>query len=256
MSPSQENDEMAYSGLPNGFMNQSSRQGPSFAAAQSPDTDAVPSFAGVGDAQFDIFEWHPAYQSCQRYFVDHAQHDASVQAAAALVNILLPFQWLMNPVVSSSALPPGAGGPVGYSLPWSRNGAGMPPLQASNVTSVSLLPYIRRLVVTGFDKEGVLHGFFGDDWRKGISPLQECERRNYLFSCKSVGWAKVKYQYDMSPQETVPFLKPLQNVHNAEIEAAEKSWSQWLAMEDWMVGPRAPDGIPNEQGTYRREGNR
>jgi hypothetical protein len=24
------------------------------------------------------------------------------------------------------------------------------------------------------------------------------------------------------------------------LDAAEKSWSSWLAMEDWMIGPRAP----------------
>jgi hypothetical protein len=108
-------------------------------------------------------------------------------------------------------------------------------------TWVSLVPYIRRLVITGMDREGVMHGFFGDDWRKGVGPVHECERRNYLFAAKSVGWAKVKYQYDMSPHESVPFLKPLQDVQLAEIEGAEKTWSQWLAMEDWMVGPRAPD---------------
>ena len=27
------------------------------------------------EPHFDIFDWHPAYQSCQRYFLDHAQHD-------------------------------------------------------------------------------------------------------------------------------------------------------------------------------------
>lgn len=97
------------------------------------------------------------------------------------------------------------------------------------------------MVVTGFDKDGVLHGFFGDAWKKGVGPLQECERRNYLFAAKSVGWAKVKYQYDMSDNQTVPFIKPLQSVKLQEIEAAEKEWSNWLAMEDWMVGPRAPD---------------
>jgi len=101
--------------------------------------------------------------------------------------------------------------------------------------------------VTGFDKVGVLHGFFGDDWRKGVGPIQECERRNYLFAAKSVGWAKVKEQYDMNPHETVPFLRPLQDVQLAEIEGAEKTWSQWLAMEDWMVGPRAPETMDEEQ---------
>ena len=97
-----------------------------------------------------------------------------------------------------------------------------------------------------------MHGFFGDDWKKGVGPMWECERRNYLFAAKSVGWAKVKYQYDMSPHESVPFLKPLQNVNLNEIEAAEKTWSQWLAMEDWMVGPRAPDAEDGQESAARR----
>ena len=41
----------------------------------------------------------------------------------------------------------------------------------------------------------------------------------------------------------MPFLRPLQGCVIAEIEAAERSWSEWLAMEDWMVGPRAPEGM-------------
>jgi hypothetical protein len=106
---------------------------------------------------------------------------------------------------------------------------------------VSLFPYIRRLVATGFDTTGVLHGFFGDDWKRGISELQEVERRNFLFTAKSVGWAKVKYQYDIAPDQLIPFLRPLQGANDDEIESAEKNWSKWLAMEDWMVGPRDPD---------------
>ena len=81
-----------------------------------------------------------------------------------------------------------------------------------------------------------MHGFFGDDWKKGVGPVHECERRNYLFAAKSVGWAKVKCQYDMSPHETVPFMKPLQDVQLAEIEGAEKTWSQWLAIGWWGRG--------------------
>ena len=143
--------------------------------------------------------------------------------------------------MGSDRYPPHGTGPGAYSLPYPRPGPMSPAGRSGSTAWVSLVPYIRRLVVTGFDKEGVLHGFFGDDWRKGIGPMQECERRNYLFAAKSVGWAKVKYHYDMSPHETVPFIKPLQNAQLAEIEGAEKTWSQWLAMEDWMVGPRDPD---------------
>ena len=120
------------------------------------------------------------------------------------------------------------------------------PPQSANYTSVSLVPYLRRLVVTGLDFPGVLHGFFGDDWAAGVGPLHEQERRNYLFAAKSGGWASVKRDYDMLPLETVPFMRPLQGPVIAEIEAAEKSWSEWLAMEDWMVGPRAPDSMERQ----------
>lgn len=198
---------------------------------------------------FDIFDWYPAYQSCQKYFLDHAQHSGFVQALTALVNICLPFQWTHNPAHSSHASAPPGPGPGAYPFQFPRQ----PSYHTQHLpTFVSLIPYVRRLVVTGFDSDGVLHGFFGDDWRKGIGPIQECERRNYLFAAKSVGWAKVKYQYDMSPQETVPFLKPLQRVQLVEIESAEKLWSQWLAMEDWMVGPRAPESMddgPKEEAS-------
>ena len=102
-------------------------------------------------------------------------------------------------------------------------------------------------MVTGFDKEPILHGFFGDDWRKGVAPVQDVERRNYLFAAKSGGWKCVKKQYDMSSEETVPFLRPLQNVQLVEIEGAEKAWSQWLAMEDWMIGPRAPETMEGSE---------
>lgn len=98
---------------------------------------------------------------------------------------------------------------------------------------VSLQPYIRRLVVTGFDFPAVLHGFFGDDWELGIRPLHEHERRNYLFAAKSSSWLEVKRAYDMGADEAVPFLKPLSNASESEIVAAEAAWSEWLAMQDW-----------------------
>lgn len=182
------------------------------------------------DPQFDIFDWYPKYQSCQKYFVEHAQQSGPVQAVAAFVNIRLPYQYATNPITgqSSRAAP-------GSLLPR----AGFAPNQS--YSSLSLIPYLRRLVVTGLDFPGVLHGFFGDDWASGVGPLHEQERRNYLFAAKSGGWASVKRDYDMLPLETVPFMRPLQGPVIAEIEAAEKSWSEWLAMEDWMVGPRAPE---------------
>ena len=242
-----------FAGFPSaGYPSFNARSGPFTAGPSSSSEGSGSGGAGrAGQPQFDIFEWHPAYQSCQRYFLDHAQHDASVQALAALINICLPFQWTANPLMNATGQVPQAG-PGSYNLPWPRHG---PVASARGQTPpvwVSLVPYIRRLIITGFDTQGVLHGFFGDDWRKGIGPVHECERRNYLFAAKSVGWAKVKYQYDMSPYESVPFLKPLQDVQLAEIEGAEKTWSQWLAMEDWMVGPRAPDVEEQAQDSARR----
>ncbi|CAL5873935.1 uncharacterized protein PFLUO_LOCUS8220 [Penicillium psychrofluorescens] len=198
---------------------------------------------GRTEDSFDIFEWYPRYQSCQRYFLDHAQHSVPVQALSAFLNIRLPFQRQPNPVFNSSSPSPASSS--GGQTP----AAGTPPPGAP---SVSLIPYIRRLVATGMDFPGVLHGFFGDDWSSGIGPLHEQERRNYLFAAKSGGWASVKKDYDIPPLETIPFLRPLQGPLDAEIEAAERSWSEWLAMEDWMVGPRAPDTLHDSSSQNSR----
>lgn len=223
------------------------------------------------DGQFDIFEWHGQFQSCVRYFLDHAQHTGPVQAVAAFLNIQLPYQ--KSPPISSSVRsgsPPthynsahgmhssgftGMAGPG----PASMNSSGKAPVsmlcdqaqqqQQQQQASVTLTPYIRRLVATGFDIPGVLHGFFGDDWAVGVGPLHEAERRNYLFAAKSDNWAKVKASYDMDGEQMVPFLKPLQNVSEKEIEGAETSWSEWLAMQDWMLGPRAPVDVEAGRGT-------
>ncbi len=112
----------------------------------------------------------------------------------------------------------------------------------SVATLVALVPYIRRLVATGFDTPAVLHGFFGDDWSEGIGQIHEMERRNFLFAAKSENWVKVKSSYDIKDGQTVPFLRPLQGATEQEIQSAESSWSEWLAMQDWMLGPRAPPG--------------
>ncbi|KAL2812838.1 hypothetical protein BJX63DRAFT_432343 [Aspergillus granulosus] len=182
---------------------------------------------------FDIFEWYPHYQACQRYFLDYAQHSRPVQALSAYLNIRLPFQRhpLRATDDSENTTPENSDGLASRG---SSSASNAPP-------SVSLVPYIRRLVATGMDYPGVLHGFFGDDWQAGVGRLHEQERCNYLFAAKSGGWASVKQDYDMPPLETIPFLRPLQGPLDSEIEAAEKSWSEWLAMEDWMIGPRAPE---------------
>ncbi|MCJ1448871.1 MAG: hypothetical protein MMC23_009390 [Stictis urceolatum] len=217
---------------------------PAFLEANTPSfpvpPPSTPPLGRADDPQFDIFSWQPKYASCQRYFLDHAQHSGPVQAVAAFLNIHLPFQ--RDPPTVNSA--PTRASPL---LPHpssssSSSGGGPSPanIPFQPAPAVSLTPYLRRLVVTGLDFPGVLHGFFGDDWAAGIGPLHEQERRNYLFAAKSGGWAGVKRDYDMPPYETVPFLRPLQGVVEAELQAAERSWSEWLALEDWMVGPRAP----------------
>lgn len=219
-------------------------------SAMENDHPAPPS---MGDANFDILEWHPAYQSCQRYFIDHAQHEPATQAVCALINIRLPFQWLANPITTSApsqnSQPPMGGSTFNFNA-YPRQGSNYNNTQGrgSNdraVNFVSPVPYIRRLVVTGFDKPAILHGFFGDDYLKGVMPHVECERRNYLFAAKHGGWRTCKKQYDSGSggghDETLPFMKPLDEAKMEELTAAEKAWSSWLAMEDWMVGPRAPE---------------
>jgi hypothetical protein len=191
--------------------------------------------------QFDILDWYPQFQSCHRYFLDHAQHQGPVQALAAFINIQLPYQ-KKHAVMSSSTSSP-------------RSPPEIPHLRQPNPfaaahsvghpQAVSLIPYIRRLVATGHDTPAVLHGFFGNDWLEGIGSLHEVERRNYLFAAKSTSWMKVKQAYDMGPDETVPFLKSLTNASEKEIQAAEAGWSEWLAMQDWMLGPRAPEMNPS-----------
>ncbi len=197
--------------------------------------------------QFEILDWYPQFQSCLKYFLDHAQHSGPVQALAAFINIQLPFQRKSSPVLSSNTSSPRSAGPDITHLrqpnPFAQN---LPSSQAqvqaqAPAQSVSLLPYIRRLVVTGHDTPGILHGFFGDDWETGIGQLHEIERRNYMFAAKSTNWLKVKQAYDMGPDETVPFLSPLKDASEKEIQMAETTWSEWLAMQDWMLGPRSPE---------------
>lgn len=185
---------------------------------------------------FDMLAWYPKYQSCQRYFVDHSQHEVLVQCVANFVNILLPYQ--RNPPLYTCRGARTAAERV-EEITTARIGATA--LQDLPAAPTSLIPYIRRLIVTGMDAPQVLHGFFGDDWQAGIGPQQEMERRNYLFAAKSGGWASVKRDYDMLPLETVPFLIPLKEPTEGEMEQAEKNWSEWLAMEDWMIGSRAPE---------------
>jgi len=200
--------------------------------------------------QFDIIEWYPRFQSCHKYFLDVAQHTMAVQALAAFLNIQLPYQKQPFPIMSSTASssPRSAGPELGTHLrptPFANQ------QNASQPQAVSLVPYIRRLIATGHDSPAVLFGLFGDDWLPGIGSLHEIERRNYLFAAKSTNWLKVKQAYDMSPDETVPFLKPLGNVSEEEIEAAESTWSEWLLMQDWMLGPRGLETMSRDSRVKR-----
>lgn len=185
---------------------------------------------------FDILAWYPKHQSCLKFFLDHAQHDVHVQAFAAFINILLPYQRQQDPIFSST------GGPISRDPDRAvRDSLSPRPGQIPQVSvTVSLVPYIRRLVVTGMDVPQVLHGFFGNDWEEGIGSQREVERRNYLFAAKSEPWSSVKSSYDMLPSELVPFLRPLAHPTDPELESADKTWSEWLAMGDWMIGSRAP----------------
>lgn len=221
----------------------------------------------TGDPHFDILDWHPAYQSCQRYFLDHAQHEPATQALCALINIRLPFQWHPHPVTNSGSQreTPNANGPIfNFGRPHQNNHIASPNRNRTAPTFVSLVPYVRRLIVTAFDKPPILHGLFGDDYVRGILPHVDCERRNYLFAAKHGGWRSCKKQYDSGSgggggmDETCPFMKPLDAAKMEELTAAEKAWSSWLAMEDWMVGPRAPgeegmDGLGSSQQERRGE---
>lgn len=171
-------------------------------------------------------DWFPVYQSCVEHFVNVAQYRPLAQSLAAYINILLPHQRATDTVLES---------------PESRtNNQRQRFSPGSSARLISLTPYIRRLVVTATDAPAVMQELFGDDWVKGVGTLLSQERMNYLFSAKSGGWLKTKAQYDILPHETVPFLRPLRDPQEEELRAAETQWSEWLAMEDWMVGPRSP----------------
>lgn len=208
----------------------SASAGPSFRPSSFGASASNP-YLPVQDDAFDIFQWYPRFQSCVRYFLETAQHTGPVQAVAALINIRLPFQ---KPQHSAGGL-----SPTGPSLP--ARIPGQPPWPAQSGGFVTLTPYIRRLVATGWDIPDILHGFFGDDWAIGIGHIHEIERRNYLFAAKSASWVEVKSLYDLGDEESVPYLRPLQNVTEKEILSAESTWSEWLAMQDWMIGPRSPE---------------
>ncbi|CEJ56972.1 hypothetical protein PMG11_05682 [Penicillium brasilianum] len=175
-------------------------------------TDAEPS--PLPDTEFgrlDTTGWYPHYKQCVHYFLEAGQHHPTVQSIAAFINIRLPFQRPEDQQQATSAS-----------------------------TFVSLRPYVRRLIITAQDSPPIMTAFFGPDWLAGVGVLYKQERANYLFTAKSSGWAQTKAAYDILPDEQAPFLRPLRDPEEEEIRAAEARWSEWLAMEDWMIGARSP----------------
>lgn len=111
----------------------------------------------------------------------------------------------------------------------------------SPLVSVSPIPYIRRLVVTGLASPSVMSFFFSEQWKLGVGHIVQAERQNFLLVAKSESWLSVKSHYDICEEQSVPFLVPLQYIMEPEIQSAEACWSEWLAMQDWMLGPRGLD---------------
>lgn len=167
--------------------------------------------------QIDPIEWYPCYMACLRHFLDVSQYSLPVRSVSAFINIHLPCQQWPNPIVWAFSSPGNTASPF-----------------------VSLRHYIRRLVITGHDTPSVLCAFFSDDWVAGVQCIWKQERMNYLFTAKSCGWAETKATYDVLPCEHTPFIQPLRDPTEEELRSAETRWSEWLAMEDWMVGPRSP----------------
>lgn len=157
--------------------------------------------------------WYPHYKNCVQYFVECSQYTPVVQSVAAFINIRLPYQRPSDPSSSGTQ--------------------SAPPF-------ISLRPYVRRLIVTAQDSPMIMHAFFGPEWAAGVGCIYKQERANYLFTAKSSGWASTKAAYDILPDEQAPFLRPLREPTEEEIRTAEARWSEWLAMEDWMVGARSP----------------
>ncbi|RDW86590.1 uncharacterized protein DSM5745_03232 [Aspergillus mulundensis] len=208
--------------LPLGIQNHDSSPG-----AQMPNGSIPPAHAPNGSPPSSsanvyqppiLADWYPAYMECVRHFLNQAQHSAPVQSLAAYMNIRLPYQ-RANPIAH-------------FDANLTENG--------QSCAQSSLRHYIRRLVATGNDTPGMLEAFFGPDWAPGVGGIAKQERLNYLFTAKSAGYAATKAAYDVLPDEQAPFLRPIRDATEEEIAMAEKCWSEWMAMEDWMVGPRSP----------------
>ncbi|KAL2815001.1 hypothetical protein BJX63DRAFT_187471 [Aspergillus granulosus] len=170
--------------------------------------------------QVHLPDWHSQYMASLQFFLDQGQHSVAVQSLAAYINIQLPSQQRSNPISCFTPDPTSS--------------------EKGTAGQVSLRHYVRRLIVTGNDTPTVLEAFFGASWEAGVGCIRRQERINYLFTAKSNGWAATKAAYDVLPDEHTPFLRPLHDATEQELSMAETHWSEWLAMEDWMVGPRSP----------------
>jgi hypothetical protein len=104
---------------------------------------------------------------------------------------------------------------------------------------VSWIPYICRLLCTGNDTDTILREFFGSCWYSGIGTLQERQ----ICAAKSAPWDEGKLAYDIGSQKTAPHLVPLRDVTVKEIMDAERYWTEWMGMQDWMLGPRRPTSL-------------
>ena len=195
----------------------------------------APSFSQMeaNGNQFGLLEWYPHFQSCVKYFLEHVQHSPPIQAVAAFSNIQLPFQKAQRLLLTSRT----GGSPSTMPSPTSRATGKLPMhMQSPNQTPavLTLNPYIRRLVATGFDFPAVLHGFFGDSWALGIGPMHEVERGNYLFAAKSASWLDVKSHYGMG-EEQIPFLRHSRTSRKRKLSAPSRiGASGWRCRTGWL----------------------
>ncbi|RPA75506.1 hypothetical protein BJ508DRAFT_332025 [Ascobolus immersus RN42] len=199
---------------------------------------------------FDLTLWHVHHQACRTYFVEEGQYKEAAKALAAFLNIRLPHQIPGTPLrqqfFSTTSQLPWAGPDEDIrrkaQASLSFNGPDhhrSPNPLTDAYTDISLFPYLKRLVCTGFDKDSVMLELFGEHWMQGIKRLLDQERKNFLFAVRSKGssWLKVKEVYDagMGPNELVPFLKPLGEAEDGASERgqADMEWKQWEEFEAW-----------------------
>ncbi|KAK4147147.1 uncharacterized protein C8A04DRAFT_24943 [Dichotomopilus funicola] len=144
----------------------------------------------------EITAWYARYNLCRTYFFDYTQYSEAVIALAEFLNIQLP-----------------------HSTRVARN-------------QVKLRPYIRRLIVTGYDTEEVLSLWFGADWKGGVGRVLQQERLNYMLAAMSTSWFGVKQAYDFGPAQSVPFLKELEA---PDIEALRRARDRWANMQNLIT---------------------